>query len=135
MRELSSEEYAALAAFRYQLRRFLAFSEAAAGKAGLPPQQHQALLALAGHVGPEPPSVGTLAAQLLIAAHTAAELASRMVEADLLIKTASAQDRRRMTLVLTPKAESVLRRLTVAHLEELRVLEPALVLALGQLNP
>ncbi|MGC1304623.1 MAG: MarR family winged helix-turn-helix transcriptional regulator [Caulobacteraceae bacterium] len=128
---LSAEDYAAIAAFRYRLRRFLAFSEAAAGREGLPPQQHQALLAIAGHAEVEPPSVGSLAVQLMIAPHTAAELATRMCDAGLLTKTPSAQDRRRMALALTPKAESVLARLTTAHIEELKVLKPALIQALG----
>ena len=66
-RELSRSHYAALAAFRYELRRFLAFSEAAATGAGLPPQQHQALLTVAGHLGPEPPTVGHIAERLMIA--------------------------------------------------------------------
>lgn len=131
---LSSEQYAAIADFRYQLRRFLVFSEGAAMKAGLPPQQHQALLAIAGHRGGEPPSVGVLARQLLIAPNTAAELVHRMEQGGLLTKTASVDDRRRTELGLTPKAEAILRRLTAAHLEELRVLEPALMRALGGID-
>lgn len=131
---LSREHYAAIAAFRFQLRRFLAFSEAAALAAGVPPQQHQALLSVAGYLVPEPPTVGMLAEQLMVAPHTAAELVSRMVEAGLLIKTRGTQDRRRMELALTPKAEILLRELTAAHLEELRTMEPALIRALGQLS-
>lgn len=99
---LSREQYAALADFRFRLRRFLAFSEAAAARAGLPPQQHQALLTLAGHVGRAPATVGLLAEQLLIAPHSAAELVSRMVEAGLLTKTRAVEDRRRSALSLTP---------------------------------
>ncbi|BAU89254.1 MarR family transcriptional regulator [Methylorubrum populi] len=129
--EMSRSHYAALAAFRYELRRFLAFSEAAATEAGLPPQQHQALLTVAGHLGPEPPTVGHIAERLLIAPHSAAELVTRMVEAGLLTKSRGAQDRRRMELALTPEAEALLRRLTAAHLEELGSLEPALVRALA----
>ncbi|MGE7415198.1 MarR family winged helix-turn-helix transcriptional regulator [Methylobacterium tarhaniae] len=129
---LSREEYAAIAAFRLELRRFLAFSEAAAAKVGLPAQQHQALLAIAGHDGP--PTVGFVAEQLLIAPQTAAELVSRMVEAGLLTKAASAQDRRRLALTPTPKAEALLARLTAAHLEELRTLEPTLTKALGRMR-
>ncbi|CAO4176313.1 MarR family winged helix-turn-helix transcriptional regulator [Methylorubrum populi] len=128
---LSRSHYAALAAFRYELRRFLAFSEAAATAAGLPPQQHQALLTVAGHSGPELPTVGHIAERLLIAPHSAAELVTRMVEAGLLTKTRGTQDRRRMELALTPEAEALLHRLTAAHLEELRSLEPALVRALA----
>jgi DNA-binding MarR family transcriptional regulator len=131
-RRLSTAEYAAIAAFRYQLRRFLAFSEAAAAEVGLPPQQHQALLAIAGHV--EPLSVGALAEHLLIAPHTAAELAARMVEAGLVAKAPSIADRRRVDLALTPKAEAVLGDLTAAHVEELKTLEPALIRALRGLG-
>ena len=41
-------DYAALARFRYELRKFQAFSKAAADQAGLTPQQHQALLTIRG---------------------------------------------------------------------------------------
>lgn len=127
---LSTEQYAALADFRFRLRRFLAFSEAAAARAGLPPQQHQALLTLAGHAGRAPATVGLLAEQLLIAPHSAAELVARMVEGGLLTKARAAEDRRRSELALTPRAEALLRTLTAAHLEELRGLGPALTEAL-----
>ncbi len=128
---LGQAQYAALAAFRHALRRFLSFSEAAALAAGLPPQQHQALLAIAGHGGAEPPTVGMLAEQLIIAPHSAAELVGRMVEAGLVRKVALAADRRRVGVVMTPRAEGVLRRLTAAHLRELAGLAPALVRVLG----
>ncbi|MDP4004279.1 MarR family winged helix-turn-helix transcriptional regulator [Methylobacterium sp. NEAU K] len=127
---LSPQQYAALADFRYRLRRFLAFSEAAAARAGIPPQQHQALLTLAGHAGREPPTVGLLAEQLLIAPHTAAELVARMVDGGLLTKARAVEDRRRSALSLTPRAEALLKALTAAHLEELRGLAPALAGAL-----
>ena len=40
--------YKAMAEFRYQIRRFLRFSENAARQAGIEPQQHQLLLAVKG---------------------------------------------------------------------------------------
>lgn len=129
---LTREAYAAIAAFRLELRRFLAFSEAAAGKVGLRAQQHQALLAIAG-CG-EPPTVGFVAEQLLIAPHTAAELVSRMVEAGLLVKTTALEDRRRSALTMTPRATALLQQLTAVHLEELRALEPTLARALARLH-
>lgn len=129
---LLPSQYASIAAFRYELRRFLAFSEAAATAAGLAPQQHQALLAIAGHTGAEPPSVGTIAEQLLIAPNTAAELVARMVDSALITKTSSCQDRRRAELTLTEKAFVLLDRLTAVHLEELSTLEAALTHALDR---
>lgn len=125
---LSRQQYVALAGFRHRLRRFLLFSEAAAAAAGLPTQQHQALLVIAGHDGPAPPSVGVLAEQLIIAPHTAAELVARMVASGLVTKTVSATDRRRFDLSLTPKAASVLAALTEVHLRELGTLRAALTL-------
>lgn len=130
--QLSRPQYVAIAAFRRQLRAFLAFSEGAAAEAGLPPQQHQALLAVAGHDGVTPPTVGFLADALLIAPHTAAELAARMAAAGLLLKTQAAGDRRRVELALTARAEQLLARLTSAHLLELESLEPALLRALSR---
>ena len=130
---LTRAQYMALAAFRFELRRFMAFSETAAHGAGLPAQQHQALLVIAGFDGDDAPSVGTLSERLLIAPHTATELAARMVEAGLIDKTPSRQDRRKTRLVLTPKAESLLAALSTAHLKELKSLEPALTAALARL--
>lgn len=132
--QLDREQYAAIATFRYELRRFLAFSEAAASAEGLPSQQHQALLAIAGHQSPEPPTVGTIADRLLIAPHTAAELVSRMKKANLLTKSPSVHDRRVVELALTPQARNLLNRLTAAHLEELTSLEPALAQALQRIG-
>jgi DNA-binding MarR family transcriptional regulator len=132
--DLSQNQYTAIATFRYELRRFLAFSEAAAAGVGLPPQQHQALLIIAGHAGPGRPTVGVVADKLLIAAHTAAELVARMEAAGLVTKQTSADDKRRVELALTPKAAELLRQLTAAHLEELKTLEPALAKAVGRLS-
>ena len=44
--DLTDTDYAALAEFRFALRRFQVFSEAKAAEAGLTPQQHQTLLAI-----------------------------------------------------------------------------------------
>ena len=131
---LTRVQYVALAAFRYELRRFLAFSETAAHGAGLPAQQHQALLAIAGFDGADAPTVGTLSERLMIAPHTATELTARMVEAGLISKVPSRHDRRKVHLALTDKAEALLAELSAAHLRELKSLEPALTAALARLG-
>lgn len=132
--ELDVADYAALAAFRYELRRFLAFSERAAAAHGLPAQQHQALLTIAAHGGGKAPTVGLIAEQLLITPSSAVELVSRMVVAGLLVKTPGAQDRRRVELSMTPSARDLLGKLSRGHLQELEVMEPALAQALGRLG-
>lgn len=118
-RAIHGIDYRRLAAFRHALRRFLAFSEAAARRAGITPQQHQALLAIKGAHDPAAVTVGDLAKLLLLQPHSAAELVDRMVKSRLLIKSAGGNDRRRVVLSLTPSAERTLRALSAAHIREL----------------
>ena len=119
-------DYEALARFRYQLRRFLSFSETAANKAGLAPQQHQALLAIKGFSSPDPISVGDLAQYLFIRHHTAVELMDRMTKLGLLKRVVDDADCRRVLLKLTTKGELRLQTLSKIHFEELRSASPAL---------
>ncbi|MET3966151.1 MULTISPECIES: MarR family winged helix-turn-helix transcriptional regulator [Bradyrhizobium] len=119
-------DYAALAQFRYQLRTFLAFSEAAAQSAGLTPQQHQALLAIKGLAAPDGASVGDIARFLLIRHHTAVELVDRMAKLKLIGREGDPQDARRVLVRLTAKGEQKLRSLSRIHLDELSAAAPAL---------
>ncbi len=123
---LSQADYEALANLRFALRRFLAFSTAAAQEAGLPAQQHQALLAIKGHPAGQAMTVGVLAERLLIAPHTATELVDRLVAGDLVERSPDPADRRRLRLTLTTQAETVLRSLSVAHLREIAEIAPVL---------
>ena len=132
---LSQADYEILSRFRFALRQFTAFSSRAAQAAGLPPQQHQALLTIKGHAGAAPMTVGLLAEQLLIAPQTATELVNRLAEADLVARVTDVEDRRRHTLALTDKAEALLGSLTLAHLREIRQLAPALIELLQTLDP
>ena len=120
-------DYEALAAFRLALRRFLVFSETVAGAEGIPPQQHQALLAIAGHPGGGAVTVGALAEALVVKHNSAVELSDRMAAAGLLVRTPASDDRRRILLSLTPKAEAALARLSAAHLAQLRLAAPDLI--------
>ncbi|HEX5327554.1 MAG TPA: MarR family winged helix-turn-helix transcriptional regulator, partial [Acetobacteraceae bacterium] len=117
---LSRREYVALARFRHALRGFTAFSERAARAAGLTPQQHQALLAIKGAPSGDTPSVGEIAAALMIRPHSAAELVNRLEQLSLVARGADASDHRRVPVALTARAEAVLHQLTEAHLSELR---------------
>jgi DNA-binding MarR family transcriptional regulator len=124
---VGDEGYRTLAAFRHTLRQFQAFSEEAARAAGLPPQQHQAILAIKGHPQGDAMSVGDLAEHLLVRHNSAVELVNRLVSARFVVRVADKQDRRRVTLALTAKAEKILAALSAAHLAELRRTGPLLV--------
>lgn len=123
---LGDDDYRALAAFRTELRRFLAFSEGAAKDAGLTPQQHQLLLAVRGHAGPGPASVTDVADALLLKRHSATELVNRAAEAGLVVRTADADDARRTLVVLTPAGERILAGLSALHRAELARLRTVL---------
>jgi DNA-binding MarR family transcriptional regulator len=119
-------DYATLARFRYELRTFQAFSEAAAAKSGLTARQHQALLAIRGFSGPEPVSVGDLSRYLLIRHHTAVELVDRMVKLGIVSRSIDPADGRRVLVQLTKEGELHLQRLSRMHLDELRAMRPTL---------
>lgn len=123
-RTLPQDHYRLLAEFRHLLRQFLAFSEAAARKAGLTPQQHQALLAIKGVGGSL--STSQLAERLAIKVHSAVELTGRLADSGLLKREADAQDRRRVLLSLTPKGNKLLEKLSLAHRDELAAMAPLL---------
>lgn len=117
--ELSDADYAALAAFRYALRKFQAFSEAHAALAGLTPQQHQVLLAIRA-TEPDQATVGFVAERLILKPHSATGLIDRLEDLGLVIRKTSAQDRRRTVLHLTEQAHAILAELSAVHREEIR---------------
>jgi DNA-binding MarR family transcriptional regulator len=117
---VTDEEYATLAAFRYELRQFLRFSEAAAEAVGLTPQQHQALLAIRGFTGLEEMTIGELAERLQIRPHSAVGLANRLAAQELITRRASTEDRRQVFIALTPHGHELLAELTAAHKAEVR---------------
>jgi DNA-binding MarR family transcriptional regulator len=119
-------DYETLARFRYELRRFQAFSEAAANSSGLTAQQHQALLAIRGFSSRGQISVGDLARYLLIRHHTAVGLVDRMARLKILSRSVDADDGRRVLVQLTREGERRLQRLSKTHLKELREIGPAL---------
>jgi DNA-binding MarR family transcriptional regulator len=113
-------DYRTLAALRRAMRRFLAFSQEAARAAGLPPQQHQALLAIKGWTGESGISVSGLAEHLALRHHSAVGLVDRLVRRGLVRRRPSAGDRRRVELTLTPAGERLIAQLSSAHLGELQ---------------
>ena len=127
------EEYQALHSFRYQIRLFLHFSEEAAKAEGLEPQQHQMLLAIRALEAPHGPTVGMLAAHLLIRHHSAVGLLDRLAGRQLVERVRGSGDRRQVCIRLTAEGERKLETLSEVHSAELRRSGPALVDALAGL--
>ncbi len=101
--------YRAMAEFRYQIRRFLRFSEQAAREAGLEPQQYQLMLALKGMGDDTDHRIGQIAERLQIQHHSTVELVDRLTRRGLVRRRRSTQDRREVLLDLTSKARSCCR--------------------------
>lgn len=130
--QLTSHEFQALAEFRYQIRRFLRFSEDQAHASGIEPQQHQLLLAVKGLPNGLKPTIGELASRMLIRHHSAVELVDRLSERGAAERVPAEKDHREVFVRLTKKGEAMLHSLSVAHHEELRDQGPELMKALGK---
>jgi DNA-binding MarR family transcriptional regulator len=124
-----------LADFRYELRRFLAFSESAALATGLHPQQHQLLLQVAGAPEGTAVTIAYAAERLGLRHNSTVELVDRSAREGLLTRKTDTVDRRRAILHLTPKGRQVLSRLSGEHARELDELRPRLERALKHIRP
>jgi DNA-binding MarR family transcriptional regulator len=123
----SKPDYQAMAELRYQIRRFLRFSENAARLAGIEPQQHQLLLAVRGLPDGLKPTVGVLAERMQLQHHSTVELIDRLVERGFLCRLRATDDRRQVLVKLTREGEEFLKRLSLYHLQEWQAAGPKLV--------
>ena len=108
------------------LRRFQHWSEEQARAAGLTHTQHQLLVAVKGHAGDVPPTIGELAGYLLLRHHSAVELVDRAETAGLVRRISDSQDARVVRVGLTAKGDRLVTALTEAHIAELHNLAAAL---------
>jgi DNA-binding MarR family transcriptional regulator len=123
-----------LAGFRFELRRFLHFSECAALEAGLHPQQHQLLLQVAGAPEAASVTIAYAAERLGLKHNSAVELVDRSEREGLLKRAVDAGDRRRAILQLTRKGKQVMRQLAGDHARELNEMAPRLAQALANIG-
>jgi len=130
MRKLSPSDYQALAEFRYQIRRFLHFSDDAVHAAGLERGQYQLMLAIKGLPEGLRPRIREIANRMSLQHHSAVELINRLQARGYIQRERAEDDRREVLLGLTPKGERVLEELASHHHEELRSAAPDLVAAL-----
>jgi DNA-binding MarR family transcriptional regulator len=123
-----------LADFRFELRRFLHFSECAALAAGLQPQQHQLLLQVAGALETIPVSIAYAAARLGLKHNSVVELVNRSENEGLLARTTDSDDKRVVILRITRKGRQILDHLSGDHARELNELAPRLIRALADVR-
>ena len=116
----SKEDMEAMSAFRYQLRRFLRFSEDVTHSEGVTPLQYQLMLHVRGIQGRHWASVGELAERLQAAPNGTAALVSRCERAGLVVRKASRSDRRQVEVHLTARGERLLIRLAALHKAEIK---------------
>ena len=126
MPRLTRKDFERLLEFRVTLRRFQRWSEDQAQAEGLTHVQHQLLVAIKGHHENLPPTIGDLAAYLLLRPHSTVELVDRAEAAGLVERTPDGEDGRVVRVRLTRNGDRVLNKLTRAHLERLHELATVL---------
>jgi len=134
MKRLTLSDYQALAEFRFQIRKFLHFSEQAVQAAGLERGQYQLMLTIKGMAEGVRPRIREVATRLQIQHHSAVELINRLESGGYVRRERAQEDRREVLLALTPKGERVLAELALHHHDELRSAAPSLVAALRRVT-
>ena len=128
--DLSRHQYRELAEFRRQIRRFLHFSETTAKEHGIEPQQHQLLLAVHGLPEDVKPTIREIASRLFIQHHSAVELVNRLEHTGAIARHPGVDDKREVLIRLTPAGRATLRKLALAHRDELERTGPELTTTL-----
>jgi DNA-binding MarR family transcriptional regulator len=132
---LHSDDYHALASFRYALRKFLSFSKRAlAVEADLTPEQYEALLALKAFARGRGLTIGDLSERLQVRPHTAVGLVDKLEELRFVRRQQGVADRRRVFVRLTPAGSRVLAKVAVIHRREMRICSPEMIEALLRLR-
>lgn len=120
---LSKADFEKLANFRYQLRRFLRFSEEVTRKNGVTVLQYLLMLQIKGFPGREWATVGELAERLQAQQHGVVSLISRCEKAGLVMRCASIRDRRQVEVRLTGKGKRCVEQLAQLHHTEFLTLQ------------
>lgn len=122
MKKLDKPQLERLSQFRYQLRRFLRFSEDAAQEAGLTLLQYQLLLHTQGMPGRAWASIGELAERLQAKPHGVVALVTRCEDAGLVTRQGHSTDGRIVEVHLTTMGLHCLQQVALRHESELGAL-------------
>jgi len=116
---LKKRDFETLSEFRYQLRRFLRFSEQAVRAEGITPLQYLLMLHIKGFAARDWATVGELAEKLQSHHHGTVALVSRCEKLGLVRRKLSDVDRRRVEIHLTAKGERYVDKLARMHRDEI----------------
>ena len=115
---ISKREIEALSQFRYQLRRFLRFSEQVTRRNGITPLQYLLLLHIKGFPGRDWATVGELAERLQAQHHGVVALTSRCEKLGWVVREQGKTDRREVEVHLTAKGERMVAKMAALHRDE-----------------
>ena len=120
---LSKKEYETLSYFRYQLRRFLRFSEQITHEMGITNLQYLLLLHIKGYQGKGWASVSELAERLQSHHHGVVSLVTRCEKLGLVSRQKSESDKRVIEVHLTPAGLKAVEKIARKHRDELLSLQ------------
>jgi DNA-binding MarR family transcriptional regulator len=128
-------DLAAMAAFRYALRKFLRFSkELLAKEANVTVEQYEALLALRVSGSSNGMQVGQLSERLQVRPHTAVALTNKLMDRGLVSKRRAPRDRRHVYVRLTAAGTQLADRLAGYHRREISGRSGEMIEALSRLR-
>jgi DNA-binding MarR family transcriptional regulator len=116
---MNKADFEKLAAFRYQLRRFLRSSEQATRMMGTTSLQYLLMLHIKGFPARKRATIGELAERLQAKHHGVVSLVSRCEAAGWVRRTISSSDKRRVEVTLTEEGSRRLAQLVRLHRVEL----------------
>jgi DNA-binding MarR family transcriptional regulator len=135
MSRLKSDDYDALANFRYLLRKFLRFSKDFLRSTGdLSTEQYEALLAIKAFTSVGGLTISQLSERLQVKHHSAVNIVDRLDERKLVTREAGETDRRRRHVQLTAKGEKLIEELAAVHWKEIRMRSAELIKTLERLK-
>ncbi len=108
-----------LAEFRYQMRKFLSFSEMASERCGIGAQQYQLMQVIATAPEGQPPTISYLAERMILRHNSMVELVDRAERSGLVRREHDQSDLRRSLVQMTATGQEILGRLVAEHLAEL----------------
>lgn len=112
-------EFESLSNFRYQLRRFVRWSEQLTRRAGVTNLQYLLMLHVKGFPGRDWATITELAERLQAQHHGVVALVSRCERLGLVVRRPGRSDGREVEIHLTPRGARTLARLAALHRDEL----------------